>query len=592
MTKEKKLSDNIKKFLAQKEEEERRKKLEAQQKYEQLMANRTDREKNKIRKMLKVTKSANRSVLDDAANSSETSITMQGPEQPDEDDYGYVSQEASSIYQSLMSKLKATPEENKFSSTAGRPLGRGDLNSTKDRVKSAILREREDEKLGRRKPTTVSGGGSSSSASSSLRSPHTDSRSRKNLYDPKAEKEHEEERQRLEAEQKRRERMKKAAPPPMDFQHLLKLAEKKQHEPVQIEVPVKTKEPERLLTSKEKRELEEKRRRLDPNNKRKAEVPKEPEKGFVNGRIPKLNSTNPAPSSANRSMPNGKIVPSILKSSLMSKDRIAPGSSSTNTSIKLHSHQAAHSTKSTIRPIESKPSNSLSSSSMKSAQSTGKMSAPLLVNRSTANLKDLKPKQSSQKEVIKTRELAPKDLHRAREMHSKEVVKPREFPPKDVGRTRDVINTPKDVAKPREFPPRDIMRAREFPPRDVMRAREFPPRDIQRNGLKRKMPPPSSAMKRRIIGDDDEDESEYDSELDDFIDDDDVEEDYSRHIKEIFGYDKSRYRDDYDDVDNMESTFAQQQREEFISKKIGMMEDLEDMKQEAEEKARKMKRRK
>jgi len=38
-----------------------------------------------------------------------------------------------------------------------------------------------------------------------------------------------------------------------------------------------------------------------------------------------------------------------------------------------------------------------------------------------------------------------------------------------------------------------------------------------------------------------EDSDEYDSELDDFIDDGpDEAEDYSKHIKEIFGYDKSR----------------------------------------------------
>jgi len=39
----------------------------------------------------------------------------------------------------------------------------------------------------------------------------------------------------------------------------------------------------------------------------------------------------------------------------------------------------------------------------------------------------------------------------------------------------------------------------------------------------------------RIIDDDD-----YDSEMDDFIDDGDCEDDYSSHIKEIFGYDKSK----------------------------------------------------
>lgn len=39
----------------------------------------------------------------------------------------------------------------------------------------------------------------------------------------------------------------------------------------------------------------------------------------------------------------------------------------------------------------------------------------------------------------------------------------------------------------------------------------------------------------------------------------------------------------------MESNFATVMKEEFISKKIGLMEDLEDMKQEALEKKRKEK---
>lgn len=62
----------------------------------------------------------------------------------------------------------------------------------------------------------------------------------------------------------------------------------------------------------------------------------------------------------------------------------------------------------------------------------------------------------------------------------------------------------------------------------------------------------------------------------DFIDDgpeDNGEEDYSKHISEIFGYDKSKYGnidDDDDDDDAMESNFAQQLKEEYISSKIGI----------------------
>lgn len=62
------------------------------------------------------------------------------------------------------------------------------------------------------------------------------------------------------------------------------------------------------------------------------------------------------------------------------------------------------------------------------------------------------------------------------------------------------------------------------------------------------------------------------SDLDDFIDDgsEDNEEDYSKHISEIFGYDKSKYKHlDNEDDTAMESNFAQQLKEEYISTKIG-----------------------
>lgn len=60
--------------------------------------------------------------------------------------------------------------------------------------------------------------------------------------------------------------------------------------------------------------------------------------------------------------------------------------------------------------------------------------------------------------------------------------------------------------------------------------------------------------------------------MDDFIDDGPLEDPsaVSSLIRDIFGYDKSRYRDEDFDDRQMESSFAQQMREEFVSKKIGM----------------------
>lgn len=53
-----------------------------------------------------------------------------------------------------------------------------------------------------------------------------------------------------------------------------------------------------------------------------------------------------------------------------------------------------------------------------------------------------------------------------------------------------------------------------------------------------------------------------------------------------------RYRDEDFDDSQMESDYRTVMREEFISKKLGLMEDLEDMKMEAEEKKRKEMRKK
>lgn len=53
-----------------------------------------------------------------------------------------------------------------------------------------------------------------------------------------------------------------------------------------------------------------------------------------------------------------------------------------------------------------------------------------------------------------------------------------------------------------------------------------------------------------------------------------------------------RYRDEDFDDRTMVSSYAQQMKEEQISKKMGLKEDLEDMKQEELEKKRKAMRKK
>ena len=123
--------------------------------------------------------------------------------------------------------------------------------------------------------------------------------------------------------------------------------------------------------------------------------------------------------------------------------------------------------------------------------------------------------------------------------------------------------------------------------------KQFPPADMKsiksKQMLHLKEQRKSLVNHKRRIRDED-DEEEYDSELEDFIDDEVEEgnEDYSKYISEIFGYDKNKYKYvDNDDDAAMESSFAQQLKEEYVSTKIGIMEDLEDMRMEALEKKRK-----
>ncbi|XP_072448255.1 protein SPT2 homolog [Chiloscyllium punctatum] len=102
-------------------------------------------------------------------------------------------------------------------------------------------------------------------------------------------------------------------------------------------------------------------------------------------------------------------------------------------------------------------------------------------------------------------------------------------------------------------------------------------------------PPMAISYRRRL-----EDDDEYDSEMDDFIDDSGVSQDeISRHIKAIFGYDRTRYKDESDyALRYMESSWKEQQKEEAKSLQLGMMEDAEELQKEEEELRRKMKAKK
>ncbi|XP_037695191.1 protein SPT2 homolog [Choloepus didactylus] len=110
-----------------------------------------------------------------------------------------------------------------------------------------------------------------------------------------------------------------------------------------------------------------------------------------------------------------------------------------------------------------------------------------------------------------------------------------------------------------------------------------------------RFPFPSGYKRQR--DDEEEEDDEYDSEMEDFIEDEgEPQEEISKHIREIFGYDRKKYKDESDyALRYMESSWKEQQKEEAKSLRLGVQEDLEEMRREEEElkrrKAKKLKRR-
>lgn len=453
--------------------------------------------------MLKRTKSANQSVIQDAVDADNTSVTLAGPIQPDEDDYGYVSQEASAFYNKMMEKYSKMSEEPKFN-LSKKKIVSTDLNSTKERVRAALEREKEEALLPHKRKRKH-------------REDNSDSKQQEDYtgkYQPEAE------------PNIPKKKPKIPAPPPINFNDLLKLAEKKQFEPIVIEA--KPKEEEKLYTKKQKKELEREREWRERKE----------------GKLPPLESSKISTNNKNS------------KQSVEKQTKI-------NTDFKIQRINAPN---------------------VELVRKTDRVDSPvraqnLPMKKGTELLKKIPP--NKERDLTRENVLAPNNKSNFTSKNPPQKLKPtgdsrqKEFAKsnnreimkstsKELGKplnNREPINSipSKHFAsqKPKQFPPKDL-KPKQFPPSD--RSREFPPRDIKRKPL---------VNKRRILDDDEE----YDSEMDDFIDDGPEEsEDYSKLISEIFKYDKSKYRNMDDDDDNMESTFAQQMREEVISTKIGKIQ--------------------
>ncbi|XP_012265132.2 protein SPT2 homolog [Athalia rosae] len=541
----KNLSSNIKKFLAKKEEEERQKALDAKKRKENLLALRDHKAQSRINKHLKVCKSANKSVLADAIDNDNTALTMAGPSQPDEDDYGYVSQEASAFYNQLMNKYNNMPQEKPLFSESGKKTVK-DIATTKNRVRQALKQQEIEESSGhrRKRKSQVTGGEKETTSEPDIKS----------------------EKEKLSLSEKDKDEKPKPKrrplPPPMDFMQLLQIAEKKQHEPIVLDVKpksTKAEEPERLMTKKQMREHLKEREWRERKEQRdrgqnvvktsslSADSAKSTKQSL--NKIPKLNGTKGIQSSSSPEKSSAARPASAIPKKPVVSDKNNSMSKSLEKDQLLEERKKIEAEKKMLEEMR----RSIEEEKKKLALSKSKKidDKPVSNGSISKSVYKSKPLEKTSATDSKLRQALKSD------------VKSRQCPPTD--------------SKPKQFPPADL-KPRQFPPSDVrpLRPKQFPPKDVKRKPI----------LKKRRIYDDD---SEHDSELDDFIDDGPEEgaEDYSKYISEIFGYDKNKYRDIDDDDAAMESNFAQQLKEEFVSTKIGIMEDLEDIRMEALEKKRK-----
>lgn len=421
--------------------------------------------------MLKRTKSANQSVIADAVNNDHTAVTMSGNAQPDEDDYGYVSQEAADFYNKMMEKYNKMPDEPKF--PANKKKVNTNLSSIKNDVTAALEREKEE-----------------------ANAPHKRRKKRDSYASEKVDEE-----EQFEETPPKPKPKPKPAPPPINFTDLLRMAEKKQFEPIVIEK--KEVEEERPLTKKQKKELEREKEYLErktnashskpsPNNR----IPKLSSNNTNNnnraiGNIPKLNESNVIKPSSNT-----KKTSSENKSRLNSETSPNPKSSydlqkkSTNGIKKREDVQkplkASDRSKPDDRfkkpmPPSTKPAAS-SSSYNPSPNRVIKKPEPTKSNNILEKKSYLfDSKQNSVKSTPKPDGLAKRPLTvnngKAKEYSTTDSklkqrlsLKSKEIPRNDL--------------KPKEFPPRD-MKPKQFPPRDL-KTKQFPPPDVRRNGPPKK----------------------------------------------------------------------------------------------------------
>jgi protein SPT2 len=485
--KDKQLSSGIQKFLASKDAKSKQKKADDNEKMQNLFALRSQDKKSTrlTNSMLKRTKSSNKSAIAEAINVRDTEATLAGRFQCDNDDYGYESKAASSIYEKLIQKYEKNPEDP-MAKFARPHKPKSDVNATLTRIKSSVAsgdssfqpfrNKKSETKSDKKESTSKSLTSSSSSSPESSSSTSAKKSSSSSIV-----------------------KRNTNAPPPPSFSELLKMAKDKGGQPSLSKTKKDTKEGEfqRPMTAKEKTEYIRERDsqlrkagKLPPaaaNNKTDAASKKGPE--FHPGIVG--NSSSKGGSALTKVAPKGPCKENNFTQPTQSK--------AAETRLK----RDIHSVESRAFPGEVRP---------------------------PPTTKRYKP--------------GPKSA---------------------VGKQRDQVRNDQRDRSP-ESPVR---------------------RTTAHAGTSSKS---HNNNPNRIESDDDEDD--YDSEDDNFIDDTDAKVDISAEIRNIFGYDKRKFRDepDFDDRSMENNRYADVMKEEARSARIGRMEDQEEEEKQRKEQSMKKKK--
>ena len=244
------LSESIKNFKAKQEADKKQKLKEESEKKANLLELRAGNKQSSraANAMLKMAKSANKSVIDEATNHRDTSATLAGRNQCDNDDYGYESKASQSVYEKLMAKYESNHEDPmaKFAKPKRpKPLGERDPREKKERDPREKKERKPDPKFQPfRKP-----GDSKPKTDSSSQKPSTSSDSKKSGSSSSG----------PSGSSKAIKKVNNKLPPPPSFADLMKMAKNKKGQPqnpVDLKIP-KNKEGEfdRPMTTAQKEEF-------------------------------------------------------------------------------------------------------------------------------------------------------------------------------------------------------------------------------------------------------------------------------------------------------------------------------------------------